>query len=59
MKLKLQFLFAFIVSLTYLQAQEVSVNTSMGVGYSDQVYYKLSSQAETVFTADVWDVAFL
>jgi hypothetical protein len=58
MKLKLQFLFAFIVSLTYLQAQEVSVNTSMGVGYSDQVYYKLSSQAETVFTADVWDVAF-
>lgn len=58
MKLKLQFLFAFIVSLTYVQAQEVTVNTSMGVDYSDQVYYKLSTQAETVFTADIWDVAF-
>jgi len=58
MKSKLQFLFAFIVSLTYLHAQEVTVNMSMGSGYSDQIYYKLNTQTETVFTADIWDVAF-
>jgi hypothetical protein len=58
MKSKLQFLFTLIFSVTYLQAQEVTVNTSMGASYANQVYYKLSTQTETSFARDSWDVAF-
>lgn len=43
----------------YLTAQEVTVNTSMGAGYETEVYYKLSTETETTFSAASWDISFL
>ncbi len=40
-------------------AQETTVNLSMGVGYETEVYYKLSTETETTFSAASWDIAFL
>ncbi len=40
-------------------AQEITVNTSMGTSYADQVYYKLSSQVENAYAANSWDISFL
>ncbi len=59
MKSKLHFLFVFIASIACLQAQEVTVNTSMGAGYANQVYYKLSTQTATAFARESWDIALL
>lgn len=59
MNTKLHFLFALLFSAAIINAQETTVNTSMGAGYSNQVYYKLSTQTETVFAANSWDIAFL
>lgn len=42
-----------------LTAQEVTVNTSMGAGYDTELYYKLSTETETTFSAASWDIAFL
>lgn len=59
MKTKLQFLCAFLLASITLQAQETTVNLSLGSSYVDQVYYKLSTETETIFAANSWDVAFL
>jgi hypothetical protein len=49
---------AMLLATTLMSAQE-AVNISMGAGYSNEVYYKLDTQTETIFTAASWDVAFL
>ncbi|WP_294736549.1 T9SS type A sorting domain-containing protein [uncultured Flavobacterium sp.] len=59
MRTKLQFLFVTLLSMSFIQAQEVTVNTSMGAGYSNQLFYKLSTQTETSFAANSWDIAML
>lgn len=59
MKTKLLFLWTVLFSVCVIQAQETTVNTSLGAGYSNQVYYKLSTQTETVVTANSWDIAML
>lgn len=42
-----------------MHGQEITINTSMGQGYSNQLFYKLSTQSEISFAADLWDIAFL
>lgn len=59
MKTTLHFLFAMLLSLSFLQAQEITVNTSMGANYSNQLFYKLSTETETSYSADLWDIAML
>ena len=59
MKTTLHFLIAIFLSISFIHAQEITVNTSMGEGYSQQVYYKLSTQTETSFEANLWDIAML
>jgi hypothetical protein len=49
---------AILLATSLMYAQE-TVNISMGAGYTNEVYYKLDSQAETIFTASSWDIAFL
>ena len=58
MKTKI-FLLLIIISFTTVKAQEITVNTSMGVDYENMVYYKLNNQTETVFPANSWDISFL
>lgn len=41
-----------------IQAQEVTINTSLGAGYANEIYYKLNTQNETAFVANSWDIAF-
>ena len=59
MKTRLFFsIFSFlIVQSTF--SQETTVNLSLGAGYANQVYYKLSTQTQTDFVANSWDIAFL
>ena len=59
MKTRLQFLFVMLVGMSFLQAQEITVNTSMGAGYTNQIFYKLSTQSEVSFAANSWDIAML
>jgi hypothetical protein len=59
MKINLQILFVTLISVMFSQAQEVTVDISMGAGYSNEVYYKLSTQTETIFPVSQWDIAFL
>ena len=59
MKTKLHFLFAMFIGISFLQAQEITVNTSMGSSYSNQVFYKLDTEAEVSFAANSWDIAML
>ena len=49
---------AMLLATTLMFAQE-AVSISMGAGYSNEVYYKLDTQTQTIFTAASWDVAFL
>lgn len=58
MKSILQFL-TLILLCTSVNAQETVVNLSMQPSYTDQVYYKLSTETATSFTANSWDIAFL
>lgn len=58
MKTKL-LLLCFLITSFVTQAQEITVNTSMGAGYANQVYYKLSTDTTTPFAANSWDIAFL
>ena len=58
MKTKLLFIAIMFMGLS-ISAQDTTVNTSMGAGYTNQVYYKLSTETETSFPANSWDVAFL
>lgn len=48
-----------IASSFFAKAQETTVNLSMGAGYANQVYYKLSTETTTSFPKNSWDVAFL
>lgn len=41
------------------QAQQTNVTLSMGAGYADEVYYKLSSEETNTYEAASWDIAFL
>ncbi len=59
MKTKLLLLCFLVVGFTTLNAQEITVNTSMGAGYANQVYYKISTETATTFAANSWDIAFL
>lgn len=59
MKRTLLILFTILLSASGLSAQEITVNTSLGASYANQVYYKLSTETETSFAADSWDIAFL
>ena len=59
MRTKLQFLAIFLISISLIQAQGTTVNTSMGANYSNQIFYKLSTATETSFVANSWDIAFL
>lgn len=59
MKTRLHFLFVMLVGMSFLQAQEITVNTSMGAGYTNQIFYKLSTQSEVSFAANSWDIAML
>lgn len=58
MKTTLQFLTLVLISATAF-AQETVVNLSMQPSYTDQVYYKLSTETATSFIANSWDIAFL
>ncbi|MEO9570923.1 MAG: T9SS type A sorting domain-containing protein [Polaribacter sp.] len=59
MKTKLFFsIFSFLTVLSTF-SQETTVNLSLGAGYTNQVYYKLSTQTQTDFVANSWDIAFL
>lgn len=59
MKTKLLLLCLLFISVSGLQAQVTNVNMTMGAGYSNQVYYKLSTETSTTFAANSWDIAFL
>jgi len=59
MKTKLHFLAVLLLSVSLINAQEITVNTSMGAGYANQVFYKLSTETETSFAANSWDIALL
>jgi len=58
MKTKLFFsIFSFlIVSASFAQT---TTDLSLGAGYANQVYYKLSSETPTSFDKNIWDIAFL
>lgn len=59
MKTRLFFsIFSFLIAQSAF-SQETTVNLSLGAGYANQVYYKLSSQMQTDVTANSWDIAFL
>lgn len=58
MKTKLLYLF-FLVFTVSITGQETTVNLSMGAGYSDQVFYKLSTDTQTTVVANSWDIAML
>jgi len=59
MKSKLQFLTLTLLLSLYTYAQETTVNLSMETAYVNQVYYKLSTETQTDFKANSWDIAFL
>ena len=59
MKKQLLFFIIILASKLSLFAQETTVNLSLENGYSKQVYYKLSTETETKFDANSWDIAFL
>lgn len=48
-----------VVLTTTLQAQEVTVDLSLGQSYENEVYYKLETETQTNFEAASWDIAFL
>lgn len=58
MKTRLLFLSTLLLGFSMI-AQETTVNLTMDTGYTSQVFYKLSSQTETSFVANSWDIAFL
>mgnify|MGYP006130425023 CR=1 FL=1 len=59
MKTRLHLLLTMLLSVSFIKAQEISINTSMGANYSKQVFYKLSTESETSFDSDLWDIAML
>ncbi|MEM6515770.1 MAG: T9SS type A sorting domain-containing protein [Bacteroidota bacterium] len=59
MKTKLQLLSFFALTAFFMQAQPVTVNLSLDPSYTNEVYYKLSTQTATTFPSSSWDIAFL
>jgi hypothetical protein len=59
MKTKLLYLFIFLLGISSMQAQETTVNLTMNPGYTNQVYYKLSTETETSVDANSWDIAMM
>lgn len=51
--------FAAILIGFAVQAQVVEGSVTMGAGYANQVFYKLSNQATNNYSHASWDVAFL
>ena len=58
MKKRILLLAAILLGF-YANAQVTSGTVTMGAGYADQVYYKLSNQATNAYPHASWDVAFL
>lgn len=58
MKTSLHFLMALLLGFA-AYAQETTVEISMQPSYTDQVYYKLSTETSTAFPSNSWDIAFL
>ncbi len=58
MKREIQTFIIILIATLSIQAQEVTINTSLGAGYSNEIYYKLNTQNETAFVANSWDIAF-
>ncbi|WP_067146978.1 T9SS type A sorting domain-containing protein [Pseudotamlana agarivorans] len=56
---KLQLLLALFCVCLSTQAQEKTVNLSMGADYANQIFYKLNTESATAFAKDSWDLAFL
>lgn len=56
MKRTILLFFVTLVTLS-MSAQEITVDLSMGSGYPDEIYYKLSTETPTTFTAADWDIA--
>ena len=50
MKTRLHLLLTMLLSVSFIKAQEISINTSMGANYSKQVFYKLSTESELLLT---------
>ncbi len=59
MKTKLQLFALFIFCVGISKAQETTANISMGASYGNKVYYKLSTETESTYVRDLWDLAFL
>ncbi len=49
----------FALTGIMVQAQTTNVTLSMGPGYTNEVYYKLSSDESNTYQATSWDIAFL
>lgn len=58
MKKTILFLVTILMGITSI-AQEITVDLSMGQFYPDEIYFKLSTEADITYTAADWDVAFL
>src|SRR5690606_13372518 len=58
MKKLLQFA-AIALTGIMVQAQQTNVTLSMGSGYANEVYYKLSSEEINSYPSESWDIAFL
>ena len=58
MKREIQTFIIILIATLSIQAQEVTINTSLGAGYANEIYYKLNTQNETAFIANSWDIAF-
>ncbi len=56
---KLHHFIVLICTCVLVQAQEITVNTSMGAAYANQLYYKLDTQTETSYPANSWDISLL
>ncbi len=56
---KLILTIAISIIVFAMQAQQTDVTLSMGSNYTDEVYYKLSSEETNTFSAASWDIAFL
>ncbi|GAA3632273.1 T9SS type A sorting domain-containing protein [Flavivirga jejuensis] len=59
MKTKLHLLIAFMLTVSIVYAQETTANISMGTGYANDVFYKLSNGATNTYSRNDWDIAFL
>lgn len=51
--------FALLMTAFITTAQETSVNLSVNTNYTDELYYKFSTNEFENFNADAWEIAFL